>query len=388
LSQSTLPKFFELNPDLRKFYKESKGTIEVPGRKGIIYIRSTENPNVIEGMTLRWIWGDEAGQMKLQAWINIQGRVSILKGRVFFSTTPYTLNWLRRDFYENWKKGNTDYEVVQFRSVDNPYFPQEEFDRVQSTMDRRTFERRYCGLFTKMEGLVYEDFNFNTHTITVLPEKFDIVISGVDWGFAAPAANIIIGIKDNVFYIIDEFYKEGKTTDELALVAKGFLDKYLVNKFYCDSAEPDRIAAFKKAGLPAVGSDKDITYGISKVQEIIRSNRFFIYVPNCPNTLEEIEAYHFPEVKDDKEASEKPIKMDDHAMDAIRYAIASFLDQNKIIFHKLEENPNFIINRFSLPPVITSEVKELTSEEKEQQTRELDRKIIEEEERKRFYGDQ
>ena len=89
LSQSTLPKFFELNSDLRRYYRESKGTIEVPG-KGIIYIRSTENPNVIEGMTLRWIWADEAGQMKLQAWINIQGRVSILKGRVFLSTTPTT----------------------------------------------------------------------------------------------------------------------------------------------------------------------------------------------------------------------------------------------------------------------------------------------------------
>ena len=176
LSQSTLPKFFEINKDLKPYYKESKGIIEVPGRKGVIYIRSTENPNVIEGMTLRWIWPDEAGQMKLQAWINIQGRVSILKGKVFITSTPYLFNWLVTDFYKQWKDGNRDYNVVQFRSVDNPYFPQEEFERVKNTMDKRTFERRYCGLFTKMEGLVYDDFIYSTHVIENVPDKFDIVI--------------------------------------------------------------------------------------------------------------------------------------------------------------------------------------------------------------------
>jgi len=130
LTQSTLPKFFELNPDLRKYYKKGDNEIDIPGR-GSIYIRSTENPNVLEGMTLRWAWFDEGGQMKLDAWVNIQGRLSILKGKLFITTTPYTLNWLYTDFYENWLNKTPEYKVVQFKSKDNPYFPEEEYERVR-----------------------------------------------------------------------------------------------------------------------------------------------------------------------------------------------------------------------------------------------------------------
>ena len=392
LSQSTIPKFFEINPDMRAYYKESKGTIEVPGR-GIIYIRSTENPNVIEGMTLRWIWPDEAGQMKLQAWINIQGRVSILKGKVFITSTPYAFNWLGRDFYENWKKGNKDYDVIQFKSIDNPYFPPEEFERVKATMDRRTFERRYCGLFTKMEGLVYEDFNYYKHTTDVLPEKFDAVIGGIDWGWTAPACLLIIGFKDNVAYIIDECYEEKKTTDELAVVAKGFIEKYgmvVGDKkhitFYADSAEPDRIEQFKRSGIDTRGSNKGIAFGIGKIQQLIKEGKFIVN-RKCKFLLEEIEAYHFPEEKEDKEIKENPVKVDDHAMDAMQYGIVSYLTQNKITFRRLEGDGkpfNSILDAPPLKPIVVEPGKELTPEERQRQIRMLDREIIEREERARF----
>lgn len=385
LSQSTLPKFFEINKDLRKYYREGKGTIEAPGR-GIIYIRSTENPNVIEGMTLRWIWADEAGQMKLQAWINIQGRVSILKGNVFITSTPYKINWLSTDFYAAWKKGNTDYTVIQFRSVDNPYFPPEEFERVKSTMDRRIFERRYCGLFTKMEGLVYEDFNYSAATTDKLPNKFDVVIGGVDWGWNAPAAIIIIGIKDNTFYIIDEFYQEKQSTEELAKIALRFKEDYNVQTFYCDSAEPDRIAVFNKSGLEAKGSNKDISFGVGKIQGLIKEGKFLVS-PKCKFFLEEIEAYHYPEQKENQGAKENPEKIDDHAMDATRYAIVSYLSHNRISFVQIEDNRklfNPALHVEPLPAIANGNTNQMTDAEKLEQIRKLDREIIEREEVNRF----
>lgn len=322
LQQSTLPKFFEINSDLKKYYKKADGVIEAPGR-GKIYIRSTENPNVIEGMTLRWIWPDEAGQMKLEAWVNIQGRLSIKQGRAFLTTTPYFLNWLQTDFEEQWKKGNKDYRVVRFRSVDSPYFPKEEYERAKATMDKRVFERRYEGLFTKMEGLVYDDFNYSVHVTEKIPEDFDVVIGGIDWGFTAPCAMVVIGLKDDVFYIIDEFYGSGKTTPELQEIAKGFKDKYKVSRWYADSAEPDRIEEFKRAGIYTLEANKDIEWGITKVRDLLRTQRALIH-PRCKYLLDEFESYHYPEQTQGKEIKENPEKVDDHAMDAMRYALATF----------------------------------------------------------------
>lgn len=317
-----MPKFFQINPALQRFYKKGDSVIETPNH-GKIYIRSTENPNVLEGMTLRWAWLDEAGQMKREAWINIQGRLSIKQGRCFITTTPYNMGWLYTEFYEPWKAGNKDYRVVQFKSIDSPYFPKEEFERVKNTMDRRTFERRYCGEFQKMEGLVYDEFNINFHVVDNLPEKFDMTIAGIDWGYTAPSAIAIFGTHDNVFYLIDEYYETKKTTQELVEVAKNLKEKYNISRFYADGAEPDRIEEFKRNGLYTLEGNKDIILGVNKVRQLIKESKFLVS-RKCVNFLDEIERYHYPEVKDNRGSDEIPEKVDDHLCDASRYCLATF----------------------------------------------------------------
>lgn len=324
LQQSTLPKFFEINPDLKRYYRKGDSIIEVPGR-GKIYIRSTDNPNVIEGMTLRWIWPDEAGQMKLDAWINFQGRLSILQGSLLITTTPYALNWLKTDFYDKWKKGVKDYKVVQFRSVDSPYFPKEEFERVKNTMDARTFRRRYCGLLEKMEGLVYDDFMPSIHIIEPKKIEFKEVIAGIDWGFNHPTAIAIIGVdKDNCFYLIDEYYERGKITSEIIEKLKFYQDKYKVRFWYPDPAEPDRLEEMKQAGLfpREVNKGKgSVSLGIDKVRALIKENRFKVF-NTCKYAIEEFNLYCYPD--EDKGIKEEPIKENDDLMDAGRYAIMTY----------------------------------------------------------------
>ena len=330
LTQSTLPKFFELNPDLKRYYKKGDNEISIPNR-GTIFIRSTENPNVIEGMTLRWAWLDEAGQMKLDAWINIQGRLSILKGKLFITTTPYTLNWLYTDFYEQFKKGTEEYRVVQFRSCDNPYFPKEEYNRVRATMDARTFRRRYDGLFEKMEGLVYEDFG-EQDIIEPVVIPFKEVIAGIDWGFNHPSAIIVIGITQlNEFYIIDEYCSSGKTTSELIEKAKYFQSIYKVRLWYPDPAEPDRLEEMRRAGLYPREVNKgsgSIIRGIDAVRSLIRENRFKVF-NTCKHTIDEFSVYHYPEEGEVKD--EEPVKEYDDAMDAIRYAVFTYQPVKQII---------------------------------------------------------
>lgn len=320
LSQSTLPKFFEISPDLRKFYKKSDSIIDVPGR-GKIYCRSLDDPNSIEGMTLGWIWADEAGQMSHEAWINMQGRVSIKKGPIFITTTPYNMGWLYYDFYERWKQGDKDYKVVQFRSSDSPYFPKDEYERAKRTMDARIFRRAYDGQFERMEGLVYEDFSTGYITDNI-PSSFDHVIAGIDWGFKAPTAICILGIKDNVFYLIDEYYGREKTQEEIRGVALNYKEQYGIKEWYPDTARPDAIEDFNRNGLHCLDVNKDIAWGVSKVSGIMREERLKVH-PKCKNFLIEIEHYHYPEKQEGKETKEVPVGVDDHLMDALRYALSS-----------------------------------------------------------------
>ena len=109
LQQSTLKKLFEEYPILRQFYKEQKGEIYIPAGsiKGIdedrnVFIRSMDNPLGVEGMTIKWAWLDEAGQMPLLAWTITRSRLSIARGQCLITTTPYNMGWLYQDFYKSW----------------------------------------------------------------------------------------------------------------------------------------------------------------------------------------------------------------------------------------------------------------------------------------------
>lgn len=322
LEQGTLPKFFEINQDLKKYHKKGSNSIEIPGM-GRIYIRSTENPNAIESMTCKWIWADEAGDMKYDAWINMQGRVSIRQGKIMLTSTPYNMGWFFSDFYQNAKNGVPEYKVVQWKSIDNPYFPQEEYDRAKSTMDPRVFRRKYEGVFEKMEGLVYEDFNYGFHVVDEVPETFDHVIAGIDWGYDDPTAITFFGLKNDCWYLIRE-YKESKRTQlEIEEFAKGVKERWNVARWYPDSAEPDRIESFRRAGLYCVDVNKEISWGIQKVQELLRTDRLKVH-KSCVKFIDEIEQYHYPAVKDGRESGDVPVHTNCHLLDAMRYALATF----------------------------------------------------------------
>jgi PBSX family phage terminase large subunit len=332
LQQSTVPKFLEIAPFLKRFYKKTENTIEIPigqEEKIIIYVRSTEDPNKLEGMTITGMaWMDEAGQMKRDAYINIQGRTSITQAPIIITTTPYALNWLYIEVYKPWKEGkNTDtVDVFEWSSVDNPYFPKDEFERARREMDARVFKRRYLAVFEKMSGLVYEDFG--PHLI-MEPENipFKEVIAGIDWGFNNPTAIAVIGIdKENNFYLIDEYYETNKTKAEIIERLKYYKSKNNIRLWYPDPEDPEALEQMRLAGLyprEVIKGKGSVRKGCDAVREIIRRNQFKVF-SHCYDTLEEFSIYHYPEEVEDSNQEEEPVKEFDHLMDAIRYAIMTY----------------------------------------------------------------
>lgn len=321
LDQSTLPKLFEINPVLRQYYKQQRGIIELPsGRR--IYIRSAERPESIEGFTAEWAWLDEAGKYKLEVWINIQARLAIMHGQLFITTTPDSMNWLYTDFYERFIQGDKDFLVVQWKSIDNPYFSLEEYERAKRTLAPIIFRKRYEGTFEKMEGLVYNI----TPEHLIDPYVFQSVdcIAGVDFGWTNPSAISVIKYnRDGVFHIVDEFYKTQVTTDELIEKCKILREHHGINKFYPDNAEPDRIEEMRRAGLNVRDIKKDTLAGINEVNNLLAQHKLKIF-KNCKFHIEEFNTYHFDESLEDKNQKEKPVPFNDHLMDAMRYALTAY----------------------------------------------------------------
>jgi phage terminase large subunit len=85
----------------------------------------------------------------------------------------------------------------------------------------------------------------------------------------------------------------------------------------------------RKIGLREVTKGKDsIRTGISAIRELFKQNRLFIH-ESCENLVYELETYSYPDKKDLHNEEENPIKENDHALDALRYALSMQVTSNQ-----------------------------------------------------------
>src|SRR3989344_3921795 len=330
LQHATLPKFFSIFPQLRKYFKEQKGEIVLP-TGGVVYVRTMDNPLGAEGITAHWWWYDEGGQGTRLAFTVLRSRVSMTGGQGLITTTPYNLGALYTEFYIPWKdKTDDNLSFFTWRSIDNPQFPVAFYEAEKKRLPIEEFARRYMGEFKKMVVLVYdlpqEQIIEPDPTIIV---KAEARIMGADWGFRNPAGLIAIAVYDDVFYIIDEWKQPEKINAEIIQAGNNLIKNHRITKIYPDPAEPDRIEESKRAGWPTYETNKDILGGISFLQQLIHEKRLFVF-NTCKETIDEMSMYHYPEPKDNKPEEEEPEKINDHLMDAMRYAIYSYSPPNFI----------------------------------------------------------
>lgn len=327
LQQSTLPEFLRI---MRGFgeHKKADAVFEMHGG-GKCYLRTGTDPDSIVGITnIRHVWGDEAGLFTLYFWENLQARAAFKSAPITLTTSPYTMNWLYKQIIRPKMKSvdaRPDVELIQAASWENPYMATQVIETARSTMDPRRFNALFGGQWERMSGLVYDCFDDeeNLCEVMALPSGTRIV-AGVDWGYTHPFVIVVRAITPTGnHYQIGEFYKTELTPTAKVEAAKRMKLAFNIETFYCDPAQPADIANFNVAKLNAVGAMNDITTGIGRHYELIKTRRYKIFKGTSPHTEDELELYHYPRPEDrgaDKDDTEEmPVDKDNHALDANRY---------------------------------------------------------------------
>jgi PBSX family phage terminase large subunit len=296
--------------------KPNESRLEFKINNSLVQLRGWEAVETLRGQHFDFIVIDEVAMMR-NFWVNweevIRPTLTDTKGQVMFISTPKGFN----HFYDLYNKQDIDYASFHFTSYDNPYLPREELDKAKEEIPENRFAQEYLADFKKTEGLVYKEFNREKHVTTDSPTHTTETILGIDFGYTNPASIIPIRIDgDSHFWIGEEWYKSGCTTEQIAEQAR----LYKSTKCYPDPAEPDRIEILRKFGLNCRDVSKDIVAGVDHVRELFKQGRIHIH-PGCKNLIMELETYRYPDKKPDNNEPEKPIKENDHALDALRYAL-------------------------------------------------------------------
>lgn len=239
------------------------------------------------------------------------------KGRLIVTSTPNGFN----SFYSLAQKAQRDEEwfYSHATSYDNPHNDPGELERLKKTKSEDAFAQEYLADFRKLEGLVYKDFDRNRHLYDDNEKRPPIVFTyiGVDFGWTNPTAIIKIEQDaDSHFWISREWYR--READMPAIVEQ--CHSMQAAACYPDPAEPDRINELRRAGLNVHEVSKDVVAGIASVQSLFRQNRLKVH-RDCTNFINELETYRYEEARPDKNLPEKPVKENDHGLDAARYVI-------------------------------------------------------------------
>lgn len=203
-------------------------------------------------------------------------------------------------------------------------------------------ETRRVGVFATFHGQVFKEFMRKLHVIDAFPDGKQEPpyewqrIRGIDWGYSNPLACVWVAVdRDGRYYVYDEHYEAQKPNSyHVARIQEREWTNPNCGLTYCDTADPQQMVEFTRLGVQCHGANKGIgKYPVNSRISLLRSlmmmqgdakPRIFIH-SRCKNLIREIRAYHWslPIGADarTKNAPNQPVDFDNHALDAMGYAI-------------------------------------------------------------------
>lgn len=230
-------------------------------------------------------------------------------------------SWLKKRFF--------DYQDPSALVLKTTYMDNRHIDKgyKQVLIDLKEKDPTFYKIYALGEWGIIGNKIFTNYVIHDFDySKMTDIRRGLDFGFNHASAFLDDRYYENEIYICDEFYATQLTNQDLIYEIKNQFKDYQQHKVIADSAEPDRILEFKRAGFsisPCTKGPQSVRAGISWLQ----SKKIHIHKTNCPNTSREIATYKWREDKNGN-ATDEPVNFNDDAMAAMRYSIEDWRLRN------------------------------------------------------------
>lgn len=299
----------------------------------IIYFLSCDDEMKLRGYTLDFFGIDEPIDVDEKVFTQLMARLrgTVIKKRFGILTTNpgAESHWIYQRFFV---KATKDYNTIQTTTYDNVFLPKGYITAMEEAYDEDWILRFLNGKWGSYAGQIYKKFdpekhvgNFNNKEEENYVEKgIKYYIAGVDFGVRNPSCILTIGVTKNKHAIVvDEYYKANRTSREVTeeLIKKN--KKYHYKKVFIDPSALDLITQCEREKIPVEKGDSHVDPGIAKVKALFGKNMIY-FDRVCRNTIREVQSYRYAKDKLNVNPEEKPVKLDDHSCDALRYALFTF----------------------------------------------------------------
>jgi len=220
-----------------------------------------------------------------------------------------------------------DCYFIKSTYLDNPFLPIEQIKEIERLRDIDENAWRIYGEGERghSEGIIYTKWELYSQK----PSGHRVY--GLDFGFNNPTALVRVTDSDKNLYVEEIIYQSNLTNQDLISLLKKNVGQN--EEIYGDAAEPARIEEIRRAGFNIRPANKSVKDGI----DFIKSHRLYINRDSV-NLQKEIRSYKYLTNKGQKNTPEEPVKLNDHAMDAMRYAAMGLKKQQtgtfNVSFHR------------------------------------------------------
>ena len=276
---------------------------------------------LIQGITLAGVLFDEVALMPRSFVEQALSRaISYEHPKYWFNCNPESPNhYFYKEWLEDQKEGTTH---LHFLLEDNPILTPQMIERTKAMYSGVFYDRYIRGLWVIAEGIIYPMFGKDS-TVPTIERKYSRYVISMDYGIQNPTAMLLWGFCDGVWYQVDEYYHSGRETsqqktdqdyyDDLEQLAG---DRY-IDCLIIDPSATSFIALVKqKRRFRVRKAHNDVIDGIQKTASAIQQGKIKVN-DCCKRTIKEYGLYSW----DQKADEDRPIKDNDHAMDATRYFV-------------------------------------------------------------------
>lgn len=250
--------------------------------------------------------------------------------RVFWDLNPSSpANVIYKDYIDRFSEAyGSRYNYEHFTIRDNATITPQRLQEIEAQYDQNStwYKRDILGLRCNVEGLVYDCFG-DSNILDKEPDTTGDYYVSSDYGIQNATVFLLWRFSPslNAWVCLDEYYYSGRDERRQKTVAE-LVDGYEeltqgreIKQTIVDPSAAALIVELRKRGHRTRQADNDVLPGIADVQTMLKGNRI-LFMRRCKHTIDEFGVYSWDEQAADR-GEDKPIKENDHSMDAIRYFV-------------------------------------------------------------------
>lgn len=232
---------------------------------------------------------------------------------------------------------------------DNPSLSESVKQRYQRMYTGVFYQRFILGRWVLADGIVYDMFEAGKHmqNLNDRDTSYDRVVIGIDYGTRNPTSFLKIGItysesNDRTeYHVLDEYYYDGRknkqrTDEEHYEALVDFAEGTSVDAIYIDPSAASFITTIQRYGeFTTIQAKNDVLDGIRTVASLLSEDRLYVD-KECKSLEQEFGSYIWDERAQNR-GVDKPIKDNDHALDALRYVVYTIESAVKVDMVSVEE---------------------------------------------------